>query len=76
MEQSTWSTGGGGEVTLLAIHGGGHTIPQPLVRLPRILGPTNKDIDASEEVWHFFTRHNAGASISAKPLVQAVEGDG
>src|SRR5712672_1863272 len=59
VEKSTWSADAGPEVTLLAIHGGGHTIPQAGVRMPRNLGPTSGIIDAPQEVWRFFTRHNA-----------------
>jgi polyhydroxybutyrate depolymerase len=54
VERKTWS-GGSASVELLAIHGGGHTISQPLVHQPRILGPTSQDIDTAEEVWRFFT---------------------
>jgi len=54
-ERSTWSCGKA-NIELLAIHGGGHTISQPFVRQPRILGPTSTDIDAPAEVWRFFTQ--------------------
>ena len=53
-ERRTWS-GSKAKIELLAIHGGGHTIPQRLVRQPRILGATSADVDALEEVWRFFT---------------------
>jgi len=61
VEKSTWSGNAGPEVTLLAIHGGGHTIPQAGVRMPRNLGPTSGIIDAPQEVWRFFARHNTPA---------------
>ena len=52
-ERRTW-LGNGAKIELLAIHGGGHTISQPLVRQPRILGATSADVDALDEVWRFF----------------------
>lgn len=55
VERRTW-TGGPANVELVAIHGGGHTISQPVMRQPRILGPTSTDVDAPQEVWRFFTQ--------------------
>jgi polyhydroxybutyrate depolymerase len=77
VEQRTWSGDTGQEVTLLAIHGGGHTIPQPGVRMPRNLGPTSGIIDAPQEVWRFFMRHNIqkmGLSMSVKPVRKTEKG--
>jgi len=54
-ERRTWS-GSAANIELLAIHGGGHTISQPSVRQPRILGSTSADIDTPGEVWRFFTQ--------------------
>jgi len=54
-ERRTWS-GARAKIELLTIHGGGHTISQPQVRQPRILGPTSAQVDAPEEVWRFFTQ--------------------
>jgi polyhydroxybutyrate depolymerase len=69
VEKSTWSGDAGAEVTLLAIHGGGHTIPQAGVRMPRNLGRTSGIIDAPQEVWRFFTRHNASTmGLSAEKI--------
>ena len=53
---------GGSEVVLYEIVGGGHAWPggwswQPEV----ILGPINRDIDASREIWKFFRRHKLSA---------------
>jgi len=59
--QSThWSTPGKPPVTLITIVGGGHTIPHPLFRLPRILGPTSHEFAAAEVIWSFFSevKHN------------------
>ncbi len=51
-----WSAGDRPEVDLITIHGGGHTIPHPVKSMPRILGRTNHDVPAAEEIWRFFRR--------------------
>lgn len=43
------------EVLHYQINGGGHTWPGG--SLPSALGPTNNDINASQEMWNFFSRH-------------------
>jgi polyhydroxybutyrate depolymerase len=67
VERRIWPDARGAEVTLLEIHGGGHTIPQRAVRMPRNLGKTSADLDGPAEVWSFFARHPARTSVSAKP---------
>jgi polyhydroxybutyrate depolymerase len=62
-ERRTWP-GGRANIELLAIHGGGHTISQPRVRQPRILGPTSADVDALEEAWRFFTQPGERISLA------------
>lgn len=42
------------EIDLVA-HDGGHVIPQPFVRYPRLLGPTPKT-NGPELIWEFFER--------------------
>ena len=49
------------EVELVAIHGGGHGIPQPYRRRPRIvdtllLGPSPKEPNGPDVIWAFFER--------------------
>ncbi len=45
----------GAPVRLLRIEGGGHTWPGGMQYLPVAwIGPTNRDIDASEVIWRFF----------------------
>lgn len=44
------------EVALITIHGGGHTIPHPSKRFPRIFGRTSHDLSAAEEAFRFFLR--------------------
>lgn len=38
------------------VNGGGHGWPGGRPALPRILGPTNMDISAPDEIWAFFSR--------------------
>ena len=45
----------GAPVRLLRVEGGGHTWPGGIQYLPVTwIGPTNRDIDASEAIWNFF----------------------
>jgi polyhydroxybutyrate depolymerase len=44
------------EVILYTITDGGHTIPQPVFRPPRILGASSIEINGPEEIWAFFAR--------------------
>lgn len=59
--RAVWSEPGHPEVALITIHGGGHTIPHPRKRMPRIFGPTGRDVPAAEEVWRFFQRQRPAA---------------
>jgi polyhydroxybutyrate depolymerase len=54
VERFTWGPAGARQVVLDAIHGGGHSVPQPYTRFPRILGPTDGDFDGASEIWRFF----------------------
>jgi len=65
VERRIWS-GGRANIELLAIHGGGHTISQPVVRQPRILGPTSAEVDAPAEVWRFFTQPSERISLASR----------
>jgi polyhydroxybutyrate depolymerase len=47
----------GSEVTLYLIRGGGHTWPGGQPYLPRLVGTTSRQIDASEVIWDFFASH-------------------
>ena len=51
---------GAWEVELVAIHGGGHGIPQPYRRRPRILGPSPKEPNGPVMIWTFFERQHQG----------------
>lgn len=56
IERALWRSTTGVEVELVAIHGGGHGIPQPYRRPPRVLGPWAKQVNGPEIVWGFFAR--------------------
>ena len=56
IEQSLWSNGGQAEVELVTIHGGGHGLPQPYWRRPRLLGPSPMAPDGPAMIWAFFQR--------------------
>lgn len=55
VERTRW-TGGGPEVSLVTVHGGGHTIPGPDPRFPEFLGPAERRFDAVREAVLFFLR--------------------
>jgi polyhydroxybutyrate depolymerase len=61
VESIDWLEPGGIPVSLVTIIGGGHTVPHPLFRLPRILGPTSHELDATEVIWRFFSSVPASA---------------
>lgn len=52
----------GTEVWFYKITGGGHTWPNAY--LSWIYGPTNRDFDASQEIWNFFNRFTLNGQIN------------
>ncbi len=44
------------EVELVAVHGGGHGLPQAYWRRPRLLGPSPMKPDGPAMIWDFFAR--------------------
>ena len=61
VEQVLWRNDLNVEVELVAIHGGGHGIPQPYRSRPRVigpllLGPLPKEPNGPEMIWSFFAR--------------------
>jgi polyhydroxybutyrate depolymerase len=56
VEHVLWRNDPQVEVELVAIHGGGHVIPQPYWRFPRALGPTPKEPNGPAVIWAFFER--------------------
>jgi polyhydroxybutyrate depolymerase len=57
-ERAYRGCGGGTEVTLYTVLGGGHTWPGGRQYLPvRLVGRTSRDLNASETMWRFFQAH-------------------
>jgi len=54
VERSSWSAPGKRSVALYAIQGGGHSVPHPAMHGWRLLGNSNRDIHAANEIWEFF----------------------
>jgi polyhydroxybutyrate depolymerase len=54
VERLQWDDPKRRRITLYSIRGGGHTVPHPTARAPRLLGRTNADLAAAEEIWSFF----------------------
>jgi polyhydroxybutyrate depolymerase len=49
-----WQAPGRKSVALYTIVGGGHNAPHPKMQFPKLLGGTNNDIVAADEIWAFF----------------------
>jgi polyhydroxybutyrate depolymerase len=56
-ERLTWGAGTSSEIILYLTHGAGHTWPGCPHHYDRLLGPTTHDVDATAELWSFFSRH-------------------
>ncbi len=56
--RESWRSASGYEVVLYSIVGGGHTVPGGFGLPALIVGPTNFDIRAADEIWAFFQRHS------------------
>jgi len=56
VEHVLWRNDSKVEVELVAIHGGGHGMPQPHRRRPRLLGPSPMQPNGPEVIWAFFER--------------------
>jgi polyhydroxybutyrate depolymerase len=59
VERVLWRSDSDVEVELVAVHGGGHGIPQPYRRHPRLLGPSPSAPNGPEVIWAFFDRQRA-----------------
>ena len=66
IERRLWR-GSRGEVALLAVVGGGHVVPQPAYRPPRLLGRVTGAIDGPAEAWSFLRRQPRRESPGAAP---------
>ena len=58
--------GSGTEVLFYKITGGGHTWPNAY--LDFIYGPTNRDFDASQEIWDFFNRFTLNGPVGLNEI--------
>lgn len=57
VERNRWApVGAKTEVELVTIHGGGHGLPQPYARRPRLLGPSPMEPNGPAMIWAFFER--------------------
>ena len=56
VEQVLWRNNSNVEVELVAVHGGGHGLPQPYRRGPRLLGPSVREPNGPAVIWAFFER--------------------
>jgi polyhydroxybutyrate depolymerase len=54
VRKMSWSRGGKPYVVLYEIIGGGHVVPQPAFRYPRLFGRTSQDIDGPKMAVAFF----------------------
>lgn len=54
VREMRWSRAGKPYVVLYEIIGGGHVVPQPAYRYPRLFGPTSQDIDGPAMAVAFF----------------------
>ena len=59
VERALWRNDAKLEIELVAVHGGGHGIPQPYRRAPRLLGPSPSEPNGPEVIWAFFERQRA-----------------
>lgn len=62
VEVTRWQAPERVPVALYTVHGGGHSAPHPQVRLPRLLGGSNRDIVAAAEMWRFFQSATVAAA--------------
>jgi polyhydroxybutyrate depolymerase len=60
------SCGDGTEIMFYKITGGGHTWPNAYYSY--IYGPTNRDLDASQEIWNFFNRFTLSGPVAVNDV--------
>ncbi len=56
VEHALWRNNSKFEMELVTIHGGGHGLPQPYWRRPRLLGPSPMTPNGAALIWAFFER--------------------
>ncbi len=60
VQRVLWRSGSGVEVELVVVEGGGHGMPQPYQRHPRLLGPSPEEPNGPAVIWAFFDRQRTG----------------
>lgn len=65
--------GSGTEVWFYKIIGGGHSWPNAPIDF--IYGPTNKDFDASQEIWDFFSKFTLNGAVGVEEIKQEVKAE-
>ena len=65
VETLTWQADGTPFCCLYTVRGGGHVIPQPAYRFPRLLGKTTSVLNSPREAIRFFDSRWAGESVDA-----------
>ena len=55
VERSDWTVAGKPRIVLYRINGGGHDVPHRETYGRRLLGRSNRDIHAANEIWDFFS---------------------
>lgn len=69
VEYARWRNGKR-QVALYTVHGGGHTLPQPYVRYPRLLGHTHTDFDGVAMIEDFVLSVHASQKPDARGCLQ------
>ncbi len=57
LERLMWVRPGQPDVSLLTVHGGGHSLPNLRSSFPAIVGPTSRDVSGAEVIWAFFEKN-------------------
>jgi polyhydroxybutyrate depolymerase len=66
VKRDSWRARGRPEIGLYSIVGGGHLIPQPRFRPPRLFGKSTSDLNAPAEIWSFFSRQPSREALLKK----------
>ena len=66
VERQDWKRAGQAYISLYSVRGGGHVVPQPVYRAPRIMGRTTADLDAPVQAVQFF-KLATGSGPAASP---------
>lgn len=69
VEKITYNCNEGYEFVYFKITNGGHTWPSGAINVPG-LGPTNRDISASREIWNFFNRYTKEGGVGIEETEQ------